>query len=125
MVFKTTGFGYDTFLSNFCALGGTYLEIFVNFTRRLFNWFFELFDYKIVPNFPSNPPSPKRNSFWSPRGIAWNNLIPNTSNLPTEWYKPYTININTTPWYKDLSTWLWVGGVITVSVVSITALVIN
>ena len=127
MVFKTTGFGYDTFLANFVALGNTYLEIFVNFTKRLFHWFFELFDHKIVPNLPNNPPSPKSYSFWSPRGIdhAWNILIPNTSNLPSEWYKPYSININTSPWYKDLYNWLWLGGVITISAVSITALVIT
>jgi hypothetical protein len=37
IVFKTTGFGYDTFLANFVGIGNTYLEIFVNFTKRLFN----------------------------------------------------------------------------------------
>jgi len=32
-----------------------------------------------------------------------------------DWYKgPFNITINTTPWYKDISTWLWLGGIASV-----------
>jgi len=30
-----------------------------------------------------------------------------------DWYKgPFYITINTTPWYRDLSTYLWIGGIV-------------
>src|SRR6201994_4963285 len=52
MVFKTVGFGYDNLLAGFVGMGHSYIEIFSNFTKRLFHWFVELFDHKIVPNVP-------------------------------------------------------------------------
>jgi hypothetical protein len=35
-------------------MGYTYIEMFTNMTKRMFNWFVELFDHKIVPNVPNN-----------------------------------------------------------------------
>jgi hypothetical protein len=57
MVYKSVGFGPDNVLAGFVGMGHTYLEIFMNFTKRLFNWIFELFDYKVIPNVPNTPPS--------------------------------------------------------------------
>jgi small basic protein len=76
MVYKTTGFGVDTFWANFIALGTNYLDIFITFNKRLFNWIFELFDYKVVPNIPSNKPSSAGagnvgTGKWFPRGIDY------------------------------------------------------
>ena len=49
-VFKITGFSSDNLFAGFAGLGHTYIEIFSSFVTRLFNWFLELFDHKIVPN---------------------------------------------------------------------------
>jgi len=135
MVFKTTGFGYDTFLSNFCALGNTYLEIFINFTKRLFHWFFELFDHKIVPNVPTTPSSPKSYRVWSPWGYG-NTIdsVPNISRtnawveqylnkpITKEWLNP-AVNININPtqtsWYKDIYNLLGVSGLLSVTAASV------
>jgi len=115
IVFKTTGFSYDNVLAGFAGMGHTYLEIFINFTKRLFNWFFELFDYKIVPggNPPKTPKIPNGGIYY-PRGVdqGWYNKLYDTSKFTNDWFKgPLNININTTPWYKDLSTWLWLAGI--------------
>jgi hypothetical protein len=59
MVYKTTGFSYDNLLAGFSGLGHTYLEIFVNFNKKLFNWLLDLFDYKLIPNIPNTPNIPK------------------------------------------------------------------
>jgi len=55
MVFKTVGFSYDNILAGFAGMGHNYLEIFTNFTKRLFHWFVELFDHKVIPNVPNVP----------------------------------------------------------------------
>jgi len=54
MVFKTVGFGYENVLAGFVGMGHSYLEIFTNFTKRLFQWFVELFDHKVIPNVPGD-----------------------------------------------------------------------
>ncbi len=133
MVYKTTGFGFDNFLASFVAIGETYVDIFVNFNKRIFNWLYNLFNSKVVPNVPNNPPSslnpttwfngtnnipPKSNwltntnnsigpTGWSNRGISFDD-----SNSIRKLYtdNPVNININTSPWYKDLTTWLLLGG---------------
>jgi len=54
MVYKTTGFSTDNILAGFARMGHSYLEIFIYFNKKLFNRIFDLFDYKVVPNLPSN-----------------------------------------------------------------------
>jgi hypothetical protein len=132
IVFKTTGFSYDNILAGFSGMGYQYIEIFMNFTKRLFNWFIELFDHKLVPNVPGNPslPTNKPKFGWSSPTAAGHDLTnPITSNLkeylssqpslrdkwsqPISWFdSPLNININTTPWYKDLTTWIWIGTIV-------------
>lgn len=56
MVYKTVGFSSDNILAGFSAMGYTYIEMLMNLTKRMFNWFVELFDHKIVPNVPNNKP---------------------------------------------------------------------
>jgi hypothetical protein len=67
-VFSMSGFGYENLLSGFVGMGYNYIEIILNFTKRLFNWFFDLFDYKVVPNLPKNNYKPS----WGPlSGPGW------------------------------------------------------
>jgi hypothetical protein len=119
LVYKTTGFSTDIILASFAGMGHTYLEILINFTKRLFNWFFELFDYKVVPNIPGEGASkPKiKTPFWNPSVThdPWigrtHNKLYELNNFDKDWFKyPINLNINHTPWYKDWSTWLWIGG---------------
>ena len=122
MVYKTTGYNTDTFLSCFYTMGQTYGEIFLNFNRRLFTWIYDLFDHKIVPNVSGNPPS-NPSSWFSPKIERVKPSIlsgPYTPEKESEFFtlrKLYkdgliNVNVNTTPWYKDLTTWLWFGGTI-------------
>jgi hypothetical protein len=113
MVYKTTGFNFDNILAGFSGLGHTYLEIFINFNKRLFNWLIELFDYKLIPNLPNTPPNHPK-----PSNTSWSNSIPTLKSLEDkfepifslrELYKNASI-IESRPWYKDLTSWLWIGG---------------
>jgi len=45
-------------------MGHSYLEIFINFNKKLFNWLFDLFDYKVVPNLPNNSSGSSWNWKW-------------------------------------------------------------
>lgn len=106
MVYKTTGLGFDTFWANFIAIGNTYLEIFININKKLFNWLLDLFDYKVVPTDKPTSPRPR---FYNPSNFN-NPTNPSSKKWIDELYRPHNITINTNPWYKDLTTWLWIGG---------------
>jgi len=126
LVFKTTGFSSDNIFAGIAGMGHTYLEIFNNFTKRLFYWFVELFDHKIVPNVPNNPPASATNSSggWFNKAVDANKSVYNKpliissgidipSLLDTDkfslrsLYKDGVINTPSTSWYRDWSTLLW------------------
>jgi len=122
MVYKTVGFGADNILAGIAGMGHTYIEIITSFSKRMFNWMFELFDYKVVPNVPNNKPSwpeykPLPKIDLPPiKKDAWIDEMLNKPKVGfEEWLKPSgryaNITINTNPWYTDLSTWLWVAGI--------------
>jgi hypothetical protein len=128
LVFKTTGFSSDNILAGFAGMGYTYIELITNFTKRLFNWFIELFDYKIVPNIPNTPSSPTNPNWWPintpitdnryPLGDKWLSEIRNNpKSLGKDLFQnPFNINISTpSPWYKEWSTYLWVIGIVSVA----------
>lgn len=117
LVFKTTGFSFDNILAGFAGMGHTYLEILINFTKRLFNWIFDLFDYKVVPNVPGGSTGNK--TLWSNKLWGFSQPTNSSSILPNfslrELYAKnptLNININSTPWYKDFSTLIWAGGIL-------------
>jgi hypothetical protein len=125
MVYKTVGFSTDNVFAGFAGMGHTYLEILTNSTKRLFHWFFELFDHKIVPNVPGDGPSkPSKFPLWSPidKGAFnpfLNNELSKSDFSLRELYKsPFNININTpsVPWYRDLSNLIWIGTIVGASV---------
>ena len=121
MVYKTVGFGYENVLAGFAGMGHSYLEIFTNFTKRLFHWFVELFDHKIIPNIPGDNTSGVSKSLWSNGQIpkeAFNPQYPSSGYLEDSLRRSYNSLLNIqvepayTPWYKDYSTWFWIiGGV--------------
>ena len=123
MVLKTTGFSINNILIGFSAMGHTYFEVLVTLSKSLFNWIFELFDYKIIPNVPGETPtvSKYKTPFWNPQYShnAWGRKtydLYNINNFPGMGYKIFNVEI--TPWYRDWSTLLWVaGGVITIGTI--------
>ena len=127
MVYKTTGYNTDNFISCFYTMGHTYGEIFLNFNKRLFTWIYDLFDHKRVPNVSGNPPS-NPSSWFSPRiesakpswfSGPYNNITPGTGNGVESLRKtyvdemltnPFNVPNNNTPWYRDVTTLLLIGG---------------
>jgi hypothetical protein len=124
MVYKTIGFSTDNLLAGFSAMGYTYLEIFASMTKRLFNWFLELFDHKIIPNVPGN--NSVNNSWWSKSMKQDMSFLNQLKDLPSveplnklpgslrneyadqvSWFKDINVKIDPTPWYKDWYTLLW------------------
>jgi len=112
VVFKSVGFSTDNIFAGFTALGGQYLEILYSLSKRLFNWFFDLFDHKIVPNTPSNPTDFNK---WNPLNrIGWNTKPMHNSGFDSlrELYKtqdfynsPINLNVSPSSWWD--SSWLW------------------
>lgn len=99
VIFKTTGYGVDTFWAHFSAMGTEYVTIFKNFVSRVFNWLLNLFDHKVVPNVPTNKPTnPSGYGWWTPRGIdySWRMPLPKYDNPQAlEWIKnPLNINLS-------------------------------
>src|ERR1700709_1360230 len=120
IVFKSVGFSTDNLMAGFYGVGHTYVETLFSLTKRLFNWFVELFDHKVVPNVPGTG-SPKPTVFSHPlwytkpmHTAPLSERILDLGNLNKNWFTdPFNININvqSTPWYRDYSTWLWIAGV--------------
>lgn len=121
MVFNTVGFSYDNILAGFAGMGHSYLEIFTNFTKRLFNWTVELFDHKVVPNVPGDSSSggsitrklfntgPIDKSVYNP----FSNTPPLENSLRKQYNSLLNLNVDPTPtsWYNYNNLW-WLGGLI-------------
>ena len=124
-VFKAVGFSFDNILIGFMAIGHTYFEVLGSLTNKLFNWFLNLFDQRIVPNVPSNKPNNPSKSvidyITSPvekmKGPiskdAWNPVL--NGELPKislrDLYMKGSPSIDITPWYRDTGTWLYIIGI--------------
>ena len=114
VVFKSVGFSTDNLLIGFTAMGETYLQTLFGLVKRLFHWFVELFDHKVVPNVPgdnggtwfSKPLPPKNNSIFVPSNINIPNLLENDTFSLRKLYKDAVPG--STPWYRDTSSWFWI-----------------
>ena len=121
VVFKTTGFTPDLLINNIIMMGQQYIEIFTNFTKFLFKWFVNLFDHKVVPNLPGEPPIIPEDVFKkypkdkevlirNPISQKIDEIFPSLREI---YMKPSpNIYINTDPWYKDTSTLFWLAGIV-------------
>jgi hypothetical protein len=108
VIFKSVGFSSDNVLVGFTAIGHTYLEMLMKFTKGLFNWFFELFDYKIIPSVPTDTP---KGPIWNPvqSHDPWRQKVLDLSSINK--FPGFNIfNVEVTPWYKDWSTWMYIAG---------------
>jgi hypothetical protein len=119
-VFKLSGFQVGLAYSHFGLIGQTYLDILTNFTKRIFEWFLDLLGYDVGPKKPTGPRYKDAWSYWNPNhsNEAWYdqakraNPLNNISNISKDWLPGINIRVDTTPWYRDLSTWLWISGII-------------
>jgi hypothetical protein len=114
-VFSITGFSVDNLYAGFLAMGQTYFETLVNLIKRLFYWFFDLFDHKIVPKVPGdNTPSikniksvsnkvlyEKTEPYFSLRSI----YAPEPEPDPYWWMKKPTVSSNSSS--TNWSSWMW------------------
>jgi hypothetical protein len=120
VVFKTVGFSSDNILAGFSAMGYEYLQILINASKRLFNWFFELFDHRIVPNIPGDKPNIPGSSGGIKTSLDYRynpllDKIPSKDSLRESYKSMFNITVQeqpTTSWYKNYSTWLWIGGIL-------------
>lgn len=116
-VFRLTGLSTDTILANFIGMGVSYIEILSNFTRKLFHWIFDFFDYKVVPNVP------KDNGWWGgPKSATWaakpmvdNGFLNLAHNAKDNVPSIFNIKLPNPEyhWYTDWSKWLWIVGGVT------------
>lgn len=112
MVFKTVGFSTDNLLIGFTAMGETYIQTLFGLMNRLFHWFVELFDHKVVPNVPgdsggtwfSKPSIPKNKSIFIPSNIP--NILENDTFSLRNLYKDAVPS--STPWYRDTNNLFWI-----------------
>ena len=56
-VFKVTGYSSDNWIAGFYGLGHTYIDMFTGLIKRMFIWFCDLLDIKVVPSVPKTPPT--------------------------------------------------------------------
>jgi hypothetical protein len=120
IMFQAVGFSFDNIIMGFMAMGHAYFEILGKLTNKLFGWFLNLFDQKIVPNVPNTKPS---------GGVSVKSPIDYILS-PVEEYKPLnnpikqepyfslrelymkpSPNINITPWYFDTTNLLYLIGI--------------
>jgi hypothetical protein len=118
LVFKSVGFSTDNLIIGFLAVGETYFQSLITLSSKLFHWFVELFDHKLVPNVSgdnggtwfSKPNTPKSNNSL---------IIPSNLKLPDILDTPgfslrnlYKDGIpSTRSWYSfitDTNTWWWI-----------------
>jgi len=117
MVFKTAGFSSENLIVGWLAVGETYFQTLAGLTGKLFRWFVELFDHKIVPNVPgdnggtwfSKPKVIENKSIFVPSNLNISDIIENKPFSLRDLYKDGIIS-NSNPWYTDKTTWYWIAG---------------
>lgn len=115
MVFKSVGFSTDNLIIGFTAVGETYFTMLGSLVKRLFCWFVELFDHKIIPNVPgdnggtwfSKPIKPKYKSLIVPSNLKIPDFIDTPGFSLRELYMKGTPSTNKS-WLLDSNTWWWI-----------------
>nr|YP_010170436.1 hypothetical protein K8K84_mgp034 [Phanerochaete carnosa]QRZ60418.1 hypothetical protein [Phanerochaete carnosa] len=133
-MFKVTGFSMDNIIAGVSGMGAGYVEMFLGFVRKLFNWLYSFFDDKVVPDIPQprNPVVLKKVELpleIDPKVVLGKVLKPSVYDVdvvPTgslrdlylkeikaesKWYDIF--RSNTDSW---IPSWLWYTGIAVVSV---------
>lgn len=116
VVYNICGFEVGLMYSHFATMGTTYLEIFSNFTKRIFEWFLDFLGYDLGPKKPNIPTGHVKKLFTIGDIPRMPDYSVNGYSLRDTYKHMLNINVETvsSPWYKDLSTWLWIGGIVSI-----------
>ena len=112
-VFKLTGFSSDNVIGGFYGVGAYYMEMLGSLVRRIFNFFFDFFDYRLVPNTPSEVTRSTFNKFnplpidFTPKPFNPAQDIDSFSLRKLYTQQPVNINVNT-GW--GFNSWWWYVG---------------
>lgn len=77
LMFKITGWSQGSFFSAAAAMGAGYMEFFITFIKKAFDWIYTLLDNKVVPNVPSAPTSNPFSQYngWNTGPMKENNFL--------------------------------------------------
>jgi hypothetical protein len=75
LMFKVTGWNEGSFFMSAAAIGSSYMEFFVTFIYKAYDWLYSLFDNKIVPNIPNNNWNGSQFNGWNIRPMKENNYL--------------------------------------------------
>jgi hypothetical protein len=122
-VFKFANYGAENIIAGLYGMGGVYIEMFTSLIKRLFNWFFELFDHTIVPKAPESRPKAPDFFKWGHRDFTWatkpmNNdgatgRIMNIAEKSELFKSPFKL-FDSTPTSRadwNFTSWLWYAGI--------------
>ena len=90
------------------GMGQSYIEIFSNYTKRVFDWLLDLFDHKVVPKVPSDSDSSFKPSIFGGNSNTSSGSGPsldlsNWGDSLIKTYNPGSDSSNVA-WYRDLTT---------------------
>jgi hypothetical protein len=104
LMFKVTGWNEGSFFMSAAAIGHSYMEFFVTFICKAFNWIYNIFDNKIVPNIGSGKNPYSVFNGWNIRPMKDNNYLSMAENAKS-WYQSPTQLSNTNSWSDWFPSW--------------------
>lgn len=119
LIFKITGWSEFSFIGFVSTFGNAYIDIFSSFCIKAFNWIYELFDTKIVPDVPSDKPrNPwSQTTGWNVRPMSQPNYM-DIAESAKSWYSSPAPQPSNDLWLTSWKTWAFIGG----SIITIFAL---
>jgi hypothetical protein len=104
LMFKVTGWNEGSFFMSAAAIGHSYMEFFVTFIYKAYNWLYNIFDNKIVPNIGSGQNPYSVFNGWNIRPMKDNNYLSMAENAKS-WYQSPTQLSNTSSWSDWFPSW--------------------
>ena len=104
LMFKVTGWDQGSFLMSAAAIAASYMEFFVTFIYKAFNYLYNIFDNKIVPNIGSGQNPYSVFNGWNIRPMKDNNYLSMAENARS-WYQSPTQISNTSSWSDWFPSW--------------------
>ena len=90
------------------AIGSSYMEFFVTFIYKAYDWLYSLFDNKIVPNVPNNNWNGSQFNGWNIRPMKENNYLSLAENAKSWYQSPTQIAANNS-WSVSWKTLFYLG----------------
>ena len=104
LMFKVTGWDQGSFLMSAAAIGHSYMEFFITFIYKAFNYLYNIFDNKIIPNIGSGQNPYSVYNGWNIRPMKDNNYLSMAENARS-WYQSPTQISNTSSWSDWFPSW--------------------